>query len=447
MVPLKISEANSARDALAKAVYSKLFDYIVQSINKSIPYQASSYYIGVLDIAGFEFFTVNSFEQFCINYCNEKLQQFFNERILKQEQELYKREGLNVPEVKYSDNQDCIDLIETKANGILTLLDEESKLPTPKYTHFTEELHKKWPNHFRLGLPRTSRLKAHRSIRDDEGFLVRHFAGAVCYQTKQFIEKNNDALHASLEGLVQESQNPLIQKLFATSNSLKGKLSFISVGSKFKTQLEELMEKLRSTGTNFIRCIKPNNKMVDHQFDGALSWTQLKCSGMTSVLTLMEHGYPTRTPFKELYNMYEPYLPKELKTLLPRTFCEAMLHSLKLQDKDFKFGVSRVFFRPGKFAEFDRIMTSDNENLKKIVLNVKKWLVKSRWIKSQFCALSVIKCKYYSRLQKLKIFISVIYVYSVSLMPCIPLFCSEKQNIIPQTSPYKDPSFSSWPSC
>ncbi|KRT78219.1 Myosin head, partial [Oryctes borbonicus] len=103
MVPLKVYEAVNARDALAKAIYSKLFDYIVNRINQSIPFQASSYYIGVLDIAGFEFFTVNSFEQFCINYCNEKLQQFFNEAILKFEQDIYKREGLNVPEISYAD--------------------------------------------------------------------------------------------------------------------------------------------------------------------------------------------------------------------------------------------------------------------------------------------------------------------------------------------------------
>lgn len=134
--------------------------------------------------------------------------------------------------------------------------------------------------------------------------------------------------------------------------------------------------------------------MVDHQFDGALSWTQLKCSGMTSVLSLMEYGYPSRTSFSELYSMYESYLPNDLKILKPRIFCEAMLHALNLREKDFKFGVSRVFFRPGKFAEFDKIMKSDPENLKNIVVSVKKYLVKSRWIKSQFCALSVIKCKY-----------------------------------------------------
>lgn len=111
------------------------------------------------------------------------MQQFFNEVILKFEQELYKREGLSVPEVTFVDNQDCIDLIETKNQGILNILDEESKLPKPSYTHFTTEVHKHWPSEFRIGLPRSSKLKTHRSLRDDEGFLIRHFAGAVCYQT------------------------------------------------------------------------------------------------------------------------------------------------------------------------------------------------------------------------------------------------------------------------
>ena len=215
-----------------------------------------------------EYFTVNSFEQFCINYCNEKLQKFFNDNILKHEQELYRREGLNVPEIKFTDNQDIIELIESKSNGIFTLLDEESKLPKPSFAHFTAEVHSAWNGHFRLSLPRSSRLKSHRSLRDEEGFLVRHFAGAVCYNTvsdglcaaelvqhsdslplqNQFIEKNNDALHASLEALVQESGNPLLKVLFTSKSSLmssnKGKLNFISVGSKFKTQLGELMEKL-----------------------------------------------------------------------------------------------------------------------------------------------------------------------------------------------------------
>ncbi|XP_047022842.1 myosin heavy chain 95F isoform X1 [Helicoverpa zea] len=396
MVPLKTYEANNARDALAKAVYSRLFDYIVHRINTSIPFQASAYYIGVLDIAGFEYFQMNSFEQFCINYCNEKLQQFFNERILKNEQELYKREGLNVPEIRFVDNQDCIDLIESKNHGIFHLLDEESKLPKPEFGHFTHSVHKQLGvNNNRLQLPRSSRLKAHRTLRDDEGFLLRHFAGAVCYNTNQFIEKNNDALHASLEFLVQESSSQLVQQLFQNTdnNNAKGKLNFISVGAKFQAQLSQLMDKLKENGTNFVRCIKPNSRMVGRTSEGGLVLTQLQCSGTTAVLELMEHGYPSRAPFHDLHSMYKAYLPPKLQALSPKLFCEAMVHSLGLSDKDYKFGVTRVFFRPGKYSEFDTMMKSDPENLKSIVEAVLSWLVKSRWRKSIFAVLSIIKLK------------------------------------------------------
>ncbi|XP_076028705.1 myosin heavy chain 95F jaguar isoform X2 [Oratosquilla oratoria] len=397
MVPLKTYEACGARDALAKATYSKLFDYIVHRINQSIPFSSSSHYIGVLDIAGFEYFPVNSFEQFCINYCNEKLQQFFNERILKDEQTLYEKEGLGVKKISYVDNQDCIDLIEAKGTGIISQLDEESKLPKPSHTHFTSAVHNNHNRHFRLALPRKSKLRDHREIRDDEGFLIRHFAGAVCYQTAQFLEKNNDALHASLEALVQEAKNKFIQGLFMASepsSSIRGKLAFISVASKFKTQLMELMDKLGGTGTNFIRCIKPNVRMVDHEFEGGVILSQLQCSGMTSVLELMQQGYPSRAPFHDLYDMYKSYMPVQLRRLDPRLFCKALFKALGLDDKDFKFGITKVFFRPGKFAEFDQIMKSDPEHLKMLVSKVSKWLIQSRWKKAQWCAWSVIKLKY-----------------------------------------------------
>ena len=366
-------------------------------INKSIPFQSSAYYIGVLDIAGFEYFAVNSFEQFCINYCNEKLQQFFNQRILKDEQELYKKEGLGVKNVNFVDNQDCIDLIETRGSGIFSLLDEESKLPKPNCQHFTSAVHNNNGSHFRLALPRKSKLREHREIRDEDGFLIRHFAGAVCYTTKHFIEKNNDALHASLESVTLECKNKFIQSLFqkaaASSAGSKGKLNFLSVGSKFKSQLGELMEKLRSTGTSFIRCIKPNVKMVADMFDGGSVLSQLQCAGMTSVLELMQQGFPSRAPFADLYNMYKKFLPPELARLDPRLFCKALFKALGLNDNDFKFGMTKVFFRPGKFAEFDTLMRSDPQHLKVLVSRVKKWLIRSQWKKAQWSALSVIKLR------------------------------------------------------
>ncbi|XP_031134758.1 myosin VIb isoform X3 [Sander lucioperca] len=398
-VPLKVEQANNARDALAKAVYSRLFDHVVKRVNQCFPFETSSNFIGVLDIAGFEYFEHNSFEQFCINYCNEKLQQFFNERILKEEQELYQREGLGVNEVHYVDNQDCIDLVEAKLVGILDILDEENRLPQPSDQHFALAVHSKHKDHFRLTVPRKSKLTIHRNLRDDEGFIIRHFAGAVCYETTRFVEKNNDALHMSLEGLVSESKDKFVRELFENSIPNKdskqkaGKLGFISVGNKFKTQLNLLLEKLRSTGSSFIRCVKPNLKMVSHKFEGALILSQLQCSGMVSVLDLMQGGFPSRAPFHELYNMYKQYMPDKLTRLNPRLFCKALFKALGLNDNDFKFGLTRVFFRPGKFAEFDQIMKSDPEHLAELLKKVNQWLVCSCWKKVQWCSLSVIKLR------------------------------------------------------
>lgn len=289
-VPLKKYESFQARDALAKSIYNKLFDFIVLKINESIPTPNNSFkYIGVLDIAGFEYFTVNSFEQFCINYCNEKLQQFFNERVLRDEQELYEKEGLNVAKIEFIDNLDCIELIENRP-GILSLLDEEGKLPKPLGSHFTGQVHSVLGSHFRLELPRKSKIKEHREILDSEGFIIRHFAGAVCYDTRFFLDKNNDALHFSLEILLQNCSNEFLRTLYSLSKiEFTGKLGFVSVAGKFKNQLGELLEeKLRVTGTSFVRCVKPNSKMVGGIWEGGLILSQLQAAGMTSVLELMQ---------------------------------------------------------------------------------------------------------------------------------------------------------------
>jgi len=416
MVQLSVSQAQAARDALAKAIYSKLFDHIVTKIvNRSIPFSTSSYYIGVLDVAGFEYFKHNSFEQFLINFCNEKLQQFFNERILKEEQNIYEKEGLDLRKVEFVDNQDCIQLLEAKSSGIFDLLDEESRLPKPSAQHFTQSVHSINRGHFRLALPRTSKLKSHREIRDDEGFLIRHFAGAVCYETSSFIEKNNDALHASLKNLMLDANQELLRDLFTdqhngapnqgsqmpqstlfTNSSQTGaissnKLTFTSVGTTFRSQLNDLMGKLRSTGSHFIRCIKPNGEMVAHKFEGGQILSQLHCSGMNSVLELMQQGYPSRSSFNDLYQSYKRLLPAELARLDSHLFCRALFKVIGLNDSDFRFGSSKVFFRPGKFAEFDQIIRSDSEHVAELVKKVSKWLVRSRWRKAQFCCLSAIK--------------------------------------------------------
>ncbi|CDS41620.1 myosin vi [Echinococcus multilocularis] len=401
-IALRLEETSNARDGLAKVIYDRLFDLLVTSINRAIPQSKKSTYIGLLDIAGFEHFDVNSFEQFCINYCNEKLQQFFNERILREEQIVYQREGLNVSSVSYIDNQDCIDLIESKDFGILALLDEESRLPNSNSEHFTNEIHRCHGNNPRLTVPR--RDKKFKNLRDSEGFLLRHFAGSVCYTTTEFIAKNNDALHHSLEELLHSSSNDFLRKMHnpkevktwtlkKSQSNIAGKINFISVGSKFKDQINDLITKLRSSGTNFIRCVKPNSNMADHEFEGGPCLLQLRFFGLTDVLMLMQQGYPSRTQFGDLYSAYKPILPKELLRLEPRMFFKALFHAMGMNDNDYKFGVSKVFFRAGKFAEFDEILRMDPANLSKMVERARKWIICYRWRRAIYTVRSVVKLR------------------------------------------------------
>jgi myosin-6 len=394
---LSVRDAGFSLNALAKSMYSKLFDWLVDRINTCFPFPQDKTvnFIGILDIAGFEYFRTNSFEQFCINYCNEKLQQFFNERVLKDEQELYVKESIKFKEVEFVDNQDCIDLIEISKTGILAILDDTSKMPKANDLMFAEKLHSTHAKHFRLQVPRKSKMSYYKQLRDNEGFIIRHFAGAVCYNSEGFMEKNNDALTPDLNESMMASKDPYIRTLFerrpGEPEIKRGKLTLISLGDKFKKALGNLMEKLHTTRASFIRCIKPNQKMKPKIFEGAGILSQLQCAGMVSVLDLMQGGYPSRTAFKDLYDMYKSVLPPELAALDPRTFAKALFKALGMNEDDFQFGVSKVFFRPGKFAEFDTIMKADPENLVQLVGKVLTWLVKCRWKKIAWACVASIK--------------------------------------------------------
>uniref|UniRef100_A0A915CTW3 Myosin motor domain-containing protein n=1 Tax=Ditylenchus dipsaci TaxID=166011 RepID=A0A915CTW3_9BILA len=343
MVPLKVHEAISARDAFAKAIYCRLFDHIVTWINKSIPFNGSISYIGVLDIAGFESFAVNSFEQFCINYCNEKLQLFFNDRIMKQEQDLYQKESLGVPRVVYADNQDCINLYEMKKIGLFDCLDEEMRLPFSSVQHFTSTVHENYRKSSRIQIPRKSVERRHRSMRDDEGFVVNHYAGPVCYETALFLDKNIDELHESLEALLGGSSNLFIKSVWIKCHEIPSHL-----------RLMVLVEKLNSTGTHFVHCVKPNPEMVPSRFSGGQVLAQLKCAGMASVLKLMQKGYPSRVVFADL------------------SFCESLFYALGLN-------------------KFDQLMKQDPENVKLMVDKAHSWILRFRWRKLQYVVLACVK--------------------------------------------------------
>ena len=391
---LSCRNAEHARDALAKALYARLFDYVCEVINQSIP-AGGEYFIGILDIAGFEYFEQNSFEQFCINYCNEKLQQFFNSRTLKDEMALYTKEGLNVKSVNYIDNQDMIELIECSKVGIIDVLDEEMKLPRPLDSHFAEVLHQNHKNNFRFAAPRTSKITKYKALRNSEAFILRHFAGAVCYSTTGFVDKNMDALHDSLVTLCVAGKHPLLPKMFKKDSKQtgRGKLQQKSNGSTFRANLNILMEKLYSTGSSFIRCIKPNQEMKANLFDGASIMSQLQSAGIPSVLELMQAGYPSRTKFSDLYGMYKAEMPPKLKKLDSRLFCRALFRALGVDSTDFTYGVSKVFFKPGKFAAFDQMMQGDPETLKALIKKVEKWLIRARWRHAIFAVWMVVKLK------------------------------------------------------
>jgi myosin VI len=318
-------------------------------------------------------------------------QGYFNEKVLKQEQEIYAKEGIKVDPITYLSNEDCIQMIEDAKTGIFAMLDEESKVPSANDKKFVLTLHDKLVKHIKFGSPKKSPLKSQQKLNNDEAFLIRHYAGAVAYSTAGFLEKNNDAFNPDMEDLLLNSKDKFIAKLLASSTdkSTKGKLTYISVGEKFKRQLKELLEKLEKTKSHFIRCLKPNMQQAADQFEGIDILQQLHCGGMLEVLNLMQKGFPARTDFKSLYDMYKLFLPPILANLDPRTFCEALMFALGCSKDDFAFGTSKVFFRSGKFALVDQITRGDESVTKDIVEKVRRWLIRKRWRKVIWGAVSV----------------------------------------------------------
>lgn len=281
-IPLTPQEATYSRDALSKYIYGTLFDWLVSKINQSLPSKDSAAFIGILDISGFEIFENNSFEQVCINFANEKIQQYFNRQILKQEQEIYLLEGLQWRKVEYKDNQDVIDLVEAKKNGLLALLDEECIIPKGSDHSFCAKVHTTHASNAYLEAPKPS-SQSKKKLNKDEGFIVKHFAGEVCYTVSGFLDKNNDTLHDDLLQLLFQSKKPFMKEIFPTVEdddaSTTGNRRFKSVSSKFQQQLASLMEQLNNTTSHFIRCIKPNQLQKPDIFENDGVMTQLRYNG------------------------------------------------------------------------------------------------------------------------------------------------------------------------
>ncbi|KAG7967752.1 hypothetical protein I3843_08G114900 [Carya illinoinensis] len=336
--------ATVSRDGLAKTIYSRLFDWLVDKINVSIGQDPNSKsLIGVLDIYGFESFKTNSFEQFCINFTNEKLQQHFNQHVFKMEQEEYTKEAIDWSYIEFVDNQDVLDLIEKKPGGIVALLDEACMFPKSTHETFANKLYQTFKNHKRFIKPKLSRTD----------FTIGHYAGEVLYQSDQFLDKNKDYVVPEHQDLLGASKCPFVAGLFPPLPEETTKSSkFSSIGSRFKLQLQQLMETLNSTEPHYIRCVKPNNLLKPAIFENANIMQQLRCGGVLEAIRISCAGYPTRRPFFEFINRFGLLAPEALEgNNDEKVACKKILEKKGL--KGFQIGKTKVFLRAGQMAELD----------------------------------------------------------------------------------------------
>uniref|UniRef100_H3CRL6 Myosin, heavy chain 14, non-muscle n=1 Tax=Tetraodon nigroviridis TaxID=99883 RepID=H3CRL6_TETNG len=368
-------QADFAVEALAKATYERLFRWLVHRINRALDrrQRQGASFIGILDIAGFEIFQLNSFEQLCINYTNEKLQQLFNHTMFILEQEEYQREGIEWNFIDFGlDLQPCIDLIEKSAHppGVLALLDEECWFPRATDRSFVEKLSAEQGSH-----PKFFRSKQPRGEAD---FSIIHYAGKVDYKADDWLVKNMDPLNDNVASLLHQSSDHFVSELWKEVDRIVGldqvssgdssgpvtfgaaglktkKGMFRTVGQLYKESLTKLMATLRNTNPNFLRCIIPNHEKRAGKLAPHLVLDQLRCNGVLEGIRICRQGFPNRIPFQEFRQRYEILTPNAI----PRTFMdgkqasELMIKALELDHNLFRVGQSKVFFRAGVLAHLE----------------------------------------------------------------------------------------------
>ncbi|PAV91799.1 hypothetical protein WR25_18959 [Diploscapter pachys] len=351
----KVHDANSAyytRDALAKAIYERVFSWIVQKVNESISVDRTSRYskttvIGVLDIYGFEVFGTNSFEQICINYCNEKLQQLFIELVLKQEQEEYEREGIKWTKIEYFNNKIICDLVELPRTGIFSVLDEACvTVGNITDTVFLKELDKTLRSH-RHYISRNLNQKD-KSIGFDE-FRITHYAGNVTYSVKGFMDKNKDTLFQDLKRLLYNSKNGLLRSLFPDGAKAVTEVNRRppTAGFLFKNSMAELVKQLASKEPHYIRCVKPNEEKSSSAFDMERVEHQVRYLGLLENVRVRRAGFAHRMPYERFINRYKLLCPQTWPNPrggTPRTNCVKILQHIQLAS-DCTEGKTKIFIR------------------------------------------------------------------------------------------------------
>ncbi|EEC74242.1 hypothetical protein OsI_09444 [Oryza sativa Indica Group] len=346
--------AKGSRDALAKTVYSRLFDWLVDKINKSIGQDPNSKcLIGVLDIYGFESFKTNS--TFSETF-PEEVQNVGSRHVFKMEQEEYTKEEINWSYIEFIDNQDVLDLIEKKPGGIIALLDEACMLPRSTHETFAQKLYQTFKNNKRFTKPKLSR----------SDFTICHYAGDVTYQTELFLDKNKDYVVAEHQALLSASQCSFVSGLFPLLSEDSSKSSkFSSIGSRFKQQLQSLLETLSATEPHYIRCVKPNNILKPSIFENQNVLQQLRCGGVMEAIRISCAGYPTRRTFYEFIDRFGILAPDVLsgssdeiaavRRLLEKVDLQGYqcLASQKRWSIVVEIGKTKVFLRAGQMAELD----------------------------------------------------------------------------------------------
>uniref|UniRef100_A0A8B9L5J2 Myosin, heavy chain 11b, smooth muscle n=1 Tax=Astyanax mexicanus TaxID=7994 RepID=A0A8B9L5J2_ASTMX len=366
-------QADFAVEALAKAMYDRLFRWILARVNKALDKskRQGASFIGILDIAGFEIFEDNSFEQLCINYTNEKLQQLFNHTMFILEQEEYKREGIEWNFIDFGlDLQPCIELIERPNNppGILALLDEECWFPKATDVSFVDKLTNTHSSHCKFSKPK--------NLKEKTFFSVQHYAGKVDYNASAWLTKNMDPLNDNVTALLNNSTSPFVQDLWKDAERVVGletmakmaksdtsmpsstkskKGMFRTVGQLYKESLGKLMTTLHNTQPNFVRCIIPNHEKRAGKLDASLVLEQLRCNGVLEGIRICRQGFPNRIVFHEFRQRYEILAA----SAIPKGFmdgkqaCTLMIKHLDLDPNLYRIGQSKMFFRTGVLAQLE----------------------------------------------------------------------------------------------
>uniref|UniRef100_A0A3Q3J0W0 Myosin VAb n=1 Tax=Monopterus albus TaxID=43700 RepID=A0A3Q3J0W0_MONAL len=386
--------AVNGRDALAKHIYARLFSWIVGSINNALKSATKQHsFIGVLDIYGFETFDINSFEQFCINYANEKLQQQFNLHVFKLEQEEYMKEEIPWRLIDFYDNQPCINLIEAKM-GVLDLLDEECKMPKGSDDTWAQKLYNTFlKQNVHFDKPRLS----------NRAFIIHHFADKVEYQCDGFLEKNRDTVNEEQINVLKKSKVELIYQLFTIFSlisfpqlltSIIGRSSQTqrdnkkTVGLQFRQSLHLLMDTLNATTPHYVRCIKPNDHKAPFTLDPVRAVQQLRACGILETIRISAAGFPSRWTYQEFFSRYRVLMKQKDVLSDKKQTCRNVLEKL-IKDK-YQFGKNKIFFRAGQVAYLEKLRS---DKLRTACVRIQKtircWLARKKYLRIREAAITI----------------------------------------------------------